>query len=597
MLTVDVQIEGGLQPGAAFDRVRTRVTEESEEVFNQVRPVSEEDDFVSGQRVAEIAITSGQYEVIVVLESADRPVAQYGTRVNLEGPYGVLATFEGERCERNAEVCNGIDDDCDGTVDEAPESLCTLPNANATRCTVAGCEIDACMSGYLDCDGLSDNGCEIYSLTDGTNCGECGLRCDEGEACERGVCRGGGSLAGQSTGLGGLGAHTKIVSRPGPAGGWYVLRGAEVIALDAELNRRWSDELEVETECFSVPLRNTSLAVTPSGEPVVGLDVRSGGCDVSLRYLETERDVVDLDGQNLLFVRYAAEGTDAAHWSLPVALRPRDVAPPAVVFGAPFEREVFAFAEGDSTGNFVARIELPESDTVADTVWLSAMTIERVDVEGDSAFYPAFGGDSVGLATRVDYRVGTSGLVSVDLGDGAEWLVDPHMSWIVLFDLDGAPTGFERIDGDLLAFDMDSAGEASALVLPDAPARSALRVLRFSDLLQVFDIPVFSEQPQDVQLVVGPLGDLYLAGRAIYGVDFGGGYRPVLFDTAFVVAYGVDGTYRWDLTTDGAAPIRFLDLALSSGPDIGIAAEFETEIDLGGGPTTMNALQVLGLSD
>jgi len=60
----------------------------------------------------------------------------------------------------------------------------SLPNATPT-CTAGACGY-SCKASYLDCDGLSANGCEVLELTDPNNCGACGNACSTG--CTNGVC-------------------------------------------------------------------------------------------------------------------------------------------------------------------------------------------------------------------------------------------------------------------------------------------------------------------------------------------------------------------------------------------------------------------------
>lgn len=157
----------------------------------------------------------------------------------------------GDGCVVGPEVCNGVDDDCDGAVDE-PEDLpadpmncgacgivcagetplcqrdgggvlscvamcsggltecggscvdtetepahcggcgsaCALANATVD-CVAAECVVGSCMAPYEDCDGADANGCEANLTVDG-NCGGCGVTCGLTNAtanCEgSGVC-------------------------------------------------------------------------------------------------------------------------------------------------------------------------------------------------------------------------------------------------------------------------------------------------------------------------------------------------------------------------------------------------------------------------
>lgn len=80
------------------------------------------------------------------------------------------------------EVCNGVDDDCNGTVDDPGASAsCSVPNATAA-CTAGNCVVGSCDPGYADCDLLAANGCErdvTTFQTDPLHCGGCNQVCPD----------------------------------------------------------------------------------------------------------------------------------------------------------------------------------------------------------------------------------------------------------------------------------------------------------------------------------------------------------------------------------------------------------------------------------
>lgn len=101
------------------------------------------------------------------------------------------------------ETCNTVDDDCDGTVDNgfdlssnvqhcgACNSPCMLANATP-RCANRACEVQSCNANWGNCDGVMSNGCEADLLTDSMNCNACGTRCQapgSTGACVNGMCQ------------------------------------------------------------------------------------------------------------------------------------------------------------------------------------------------------------------------------------------------------------------------------------------------------------------------------------------------------------------------------------------------------------------------
>lgn len=89
--------------------------------------------------------------------------------------------------------------DCSGTPtdtlsDTANCGSCgnVCSNAGATpACTNGVCTIGSCDLGFLDCNSSAADGCEVFAVTDVSNCGGCGQACslpNAVEGCSFGVC-------------------------------------------------------------------------------------------------------------------------------------------------------------------------------------------------------------------------------------------------------------------------------------------------------------------------------------------------------------------------------------------------------------------------
>jgi hypothetical protein len=122
------------------------------------------------------------------------------TAVMACGPEAGFTDATGDCDDTNAdvspdgtEICDGLDNDCNSTVDDtATTSLCA-GGANTTGiCLPPPAAVDTCECTddllYRDCDGAPFNGCEAVLATDSNNCGDCGNACPTGQRCVSGSC-------------------------------------------------------------------------------------------------------------------------------------------------------------------------------------------------------------------------------------------------------------------------------------------------------------------------------------------------------------------------------------------------------------------------
>ncbi len=100
------------------------------------------------------------------------------------------SSSSGGMCGSGMKMCGGscvsVDDAAYGC---SPSSCtpCALPHATPI-CTGGACALGPCDTGYSDCNGTPDDGCETDTSTDASSCGACGHACPNDFSCDSGQC-------------------------------------------------------------------------------------------------------------------------------------------------------------------------------------------------------------------------------------------------------------------------------------------------------------------------------------------------------------------------------------------------------------------------
>lgn len=116
--------------------------------------------------------------ILAAVSLMSLPSCQAGDGARSEPASPVLAS---DSCDTRSEACNGVDDDCDGIIDEQADADCSLPHASA-HCVYGSCILDGCEDGYSDCNERAADGCEAFG-----KCSACTDDCPPPRASDAGT--------------------------------------------------------------------------------------------------------------------------------------------------------------------------------------------------------------------------------------------------------------------------------------------------------------------------------------------------------------------------------------------------------------------------
>ncbi|MCC6528501.1 MAG: hypothetical protein IT373_37995 [Polyangiaceae bacterium] len=114
---------------------------------------------------------------------------------NVEQPLCNAGTCDYTVCAPLFESCDGVrSNGCERPINTPADcGGCGLPcspeNTVGADCSSGSCGHLGCQLDWQDCDGLPENGCESYRLSDNQHCGACNIPCVGAESCVSGTCQ------------------------------------------------------------------------------------------------------------------------------------------------------------------------------------------------------------------------------------------------------------------------------------------------------------------------------------------------------------------------------------------------------------------------
>ncbi len=578
-----VDVTATYRPGTEFDRVDVELTDAAGTVVESAGVAAlADDDFTAGVRVAELSgLPSGDYRLVGRLSRAGEVVATRHVSVPLVGSVGLTIAFQAPACIVASEVCNGLDDDCDGEVDEIADdgapTLCALDGVADSACVSGRCEVVTCVDGRDDCDGEAVTGCETDLRMEDGNCGSCGVACETNSSCERAACRGRGRYVADRIFPGQV-----YVASLGDSGVVVTsLDGGEVAGYSPALEERFRTWPLSEVPA-QVTVQSRAIVRGGAGKVHVLMVLRNAGAtDATLSSLGRTSLVLSPGDRRGLVVHLSAEGVRDS-----VSLVSDELGGASGSYGARLMASAEGYLLSGATGSERASrgsAFLISFSPTGEERWRRILAGGGGDLGGSEAFWSGGALAPDGTTIVWAYSAGwTEG--EIDFGSGGV-VVSADMGLLASYDGAGELVWLERIAGTIRAAAVDDEGRTHLVAASTRdPIRRNWIEVRDTDgaLLDTRETPIFGSV---VSMAAGPGGDEYVAHELAWSTDFGGGLRMPLLSGPSLVSYDPTGAYRYDkfYSEPGSGAPRWVGTGAGH---VFVSGYFRSGLDFGGGLRT-----------